>query len=128
MNSLQTDFWDIAGGMLVTFIGLASILISLFRLKRKDFSLLNFGLFFLIYGIRWLLQTSTIRMAMGLPFPMPYFPFTYLLVIPLAAFLVDIFGSGPYHSMRWVFRLTVLYAIVATSIDLLSGPSSPDTA
>lgn len=118
MNSFQSEFLDIISGLLVTFIGLISILISLFRLKRREFSLLNFGLFLLIYGVRWLLQTSTIRMLAGLPSPMPYFPFTYLLVIPLAAFLADIFGPGPYRSMRLVFWLTILYAIVAVSYDL----------
>jgi sigma-B regulation protein RsbU (phosphoserine phosphatase) len=126
MNSLQTEFWDMTSGLLVAFIGLASILISLFRLKRKDFSLLNFGLFFLIYGIRWLLQTSTIRALLGFPSPMPYFPFTYLFVIPFAAFLVDILGPGLYNSMRWVFRLIVLYVVVSISMDLIYGPSSPD--
>ncbi len=127
MNSFQSEFLDIASGLLVTFIGLLSILISLFRLKRKEFSLLNFGLFLLIYGVRWLLQTSTMRMLVGFPSPMPYFPFTYLLVIPLAAFLADIFGSGPYRSMRLVFWLTVLYAIVATSYDLfIRQPASTD--
>ena len=126
VNSLETEFWDIAGGLLITFIGLTAALISVFRIRRRGFSLLNFGLFFLIYGARWLLQSSSVRALAGLPNPLPYFPFTYLLVIPLSAFLVDIFGPGPYQSMRWTFRSTVVYAIIGVVIDLTGAATLPD--
>jgi len=100
---------------------------SLFRLKGKDFSLLNFGLFSSLYGLRWLVEIPTMKAMVGFPFTFPYFHgvLTYLLAIPFCALLVNIFGRGFYNSMLWVFYSTIAYAIIAIAYDLLSpGPLS----
>jgi stage II sporulation SpoE-like protein len=120
MNTLKIDFGDIAAGLFVSSLGLIAVVISLFRLKRKDFSLLNFGLFCSLNGIRWLVETPTMKTLVGFPFTFPYFHglLTYALVIPFSAFLVDIFGRGWYDSMRWVFRSTIVYTVAAIAYDL----------
>lgn len=120
MPTLETDFGSIAAGLLLSSIGLISIAISLFRLKSKDFSLLNFGLFCSLNGIRWLVEIPTMKTLVGFPFTFPYFHglLTYALVIPFSAFLVNIFGRGLYDSMLWVFRTTIAYAVAAVAYDL----------
>jgi serine phosphatase RsbU (regulator of sigma subunit) len=120
MNTLKLDFWDITAGLFVSSIGLIAVLISLFRLKKKDFSLLNFGLFCSIYGIRWLIEIPTMKTLVGFPFTFPYVHalLTYAVVIPFSAFLVDIFGLGLYKSMLWVFRSTIVYAVAAIGYEL----------
>ena len=125
MNPLETDFWGITNGLFITFVGLMAIGISSFRWKRKDFSLAYFGLFCLIYGIRWLAETATMRTLVGFPFTAPYFDrlLSYLVAIPLAAFLVDIFGPGLYKSMLWAFRTIIAYAVIAICIDLFRQKS-----
>ena len=125
MDTLQTDFFNIASGLLVSAAGILAFVISLFRLKSRDFTLLNFGLFGFIFGLRRLVETSTMKALVGVPFTLPYFHglLTYVIVIPLSAFLVNIFGRGFFNSMVWVFRSTVAYAIIAVALDLLlPGP------
>ena len=123
MDNLQSDFFNIATGLLVCAAGMLAFVISLFRLKTKDFTLLNFGVFGFLFGLRRLVETSTMKALVGVPFTIPYFYglLTYAIVIPLAAFLVNIFGRGSFSSMVWVFRSTVVYALVAVAFDLL-GP------
>ena len=120
MSTLEMDFGGIAAGLFLSSVGLISIVISLFRLKSKDLSLLNFGLFCSLNGIRWLVEIPTMKTLVGFPFTFPYFHglLTYALVIPFSAFLVDIFGRGLYDSMLWVFRSTIVYAVVAIAYDL----------
>ncbi len=96
MNIFETEFWGITNGMFITFVGLIAIAIVIYRWKRKELSLLSFGLFCLIYGIRWLAQTPTMQVLVGFPFTQPYFErlLSYLIAIPIAAFFVLYFGSG----------------------------------
>jgi serine phosphatase RsbU (regulator of sigma subunit) len=125
MSTLEMDFGDIAAGLLLSSVGLIAVVISLFRLRSKDFSLLNFGLVCSIYGIRWLSQIPSMKTLMGIPFTLPYFHavLTFLVVIPLSAFLVNIFSGGMYNSLLWVFRTTIVYAIGAMGY----GISHPET-
>jgi hypothetical protein len=122
MNTLKMDFTDITAGLFVLFLGLIAILISLFRLKSKDFSLLNFGLLCFIDGIRWLVEIPSMKTLVGFPFTFPYFHglLTYALVIPFSAFLVYIFGRGLYDSLLWTFRSTIVYAAAAIAYDLIT--------
>ena len=130
MNTLQSDFLNISTGLLVCAAGLLASVISLFRLQKRDFTLLNFGLFALFYGLRRLVETQTMRTLVGFPFAFPYFHglLTYALIIPLSAFLVNIFGRGFYNSMVWVFRSTIVYVVVAIAYDLLSAGPLGDVA
>jgi sigma-B regulation protein RsbU (phosphoserine phosphatase) len=120
MSRIEIDFVNIACGLFVSFVGLIAVVISLFRLKSKDFTLSHFGLFCSVYGIRWLVETPTMVTLVGFPFTFPYFHalLTYIVPIPFSAFLVKIFGRGLYDSMIWFFRSTIIYAIAAIAYDL----------
>jgi serine phosphatase RsbU (regulator of sigma subunit) len=120
MNTLEMDFGNITVGLFLTFTGFISVLISMFRLRNKDFSLLNFGLFCSLNGIRWLVEIPTMKTLVGFPFTFSYFHglLTYAIAIPFSAFLVDIFGRGLYNSMLWVFRSTIVYCVAAVAYDL----------
>jgi phosphoserine phosphatase RsbU/P len=130
MNSLQSEFVNLSGGLLVCAAGGLAAVISLFRLKNRDFTLLNFGLFAFLYGLRKLVETSTLKTFVGVPFTLPYFHglLTYVLVIPISAFLVNIFGRGLYNSMVWVFRSAIVYAIAAITYDLFRPGPLTDVA
>jgi phosphoserine phosphatase RsbU/P len=125
MNTLSRDFPDIATALFIFSAGLVAIAISLFRLKTKDFSILNFGLFCTIYGFRWLIETPSIQLMPGFPFTNPYFNtlLTYLMVIPFALFFMNIFGRGVYSSIIWTFRSSVVYLICAVIYDLFFARS-----
>ena len=121
MDTLKIDFGNITFGLLVLFVGLIALLASLFRFSKKDFSLFNFGLFSFLYGIRCLMEIPTMRTLIGFPFTFPYFHglLTYALTIPFFALIVNIFGRGFYNSLLWLFYSTIVYALVAITIDIL---------
>jgi hypothetical protein len=130
MNTFEIEFLDIAVGLLISSIGLIAIVISLFRLKSRDFSLLTFGLNSFVYGVRWLEQTSTMTTLVGFPFTYPLLDnfLVYAVVLSLSAFLLAIFGRGFYNSMLWVFLSIIIYTIVAIGYDLLRPGPLPGPA
>jgi len=127
METLRADFGNIAAGLFVTSIGSIAVVIALFRLRNKDFSLLNFGFFCLIYGVRWLAQSPTMKALVGFPFTIPYFEIflTYIVGIPMSAFLVEVFGPGLFNSILWVYRSIIAYTVVVLGLDLLRLGISP---
>ncbi len=127
MSNLQSEFVELAAGIFVCAAGLLASAVSAFRLKTRDYTLLNFGLFAFLYGLRGLVESQTMETMVGYPFTVPYFHglLTYLLIIPLSALLVDLFGRGWQGSLVWVFRSTIVYAVVAVCYDLIRpGPSA----
>ena len=130
MTTFETDFGGIAAGFFLSSVGFILIVISLFRLRSKDLSLLNFGLFCFLNGIRWLVEIPTMKTLVGFPFTFPYFHglLTYAIVIPFSALLVDLFGRGLYDSMLWVFRSTLVYAVAAIGYDLFRSEPLSDVA
>lgn len=73
MNTFRLDFPDIAIALFILSVGLVAVAISLFRLRTRDYSILNFGLFCTIYGFRWLIETPSIQSLPGFPFTNLYF-------------------------------------------------------
>ena len=130
MTTFETDFGGIAAGFFLSSVGFILIVISLFRLRSKDLSLLNFGLFCFLNGIRWLVEIPTMKTLVGFPFTFPYFHglLTYAIVIPFSALFVDLFGRGLYDSMLWVFRSTLVYAVAAIGYDLFRSEPLSDVA
>ena len=130
MEALRADFGEIIIGVLITAMGIIAIIISFFRLRHKEFTLLWAGLFNLIYGIRWLDQIPVMASLAGSPFNSALFDtlLTYMVVIPFSAFLIEIFGRGFYHSMFWVFMSTLVYAVGAGSYVLINPDNIPQPA
>jgi hypothetical protein len=115
MNTPGVNLGVLAAFFLVTCMGVIAIAISLFRLKSKDFSLLTFGLFCSVSGFRLLILTKAIQPLTGplLTSAAGDALLVYCLVIPLSAFMAQIFGRGIFDSMVWAFRFVVAYALVA---------------
>ena len=130
MSPFETDFGDIAAGLIESSIGLTVIVIGLLRRRSKDLSLLNFGLILLVGGIRWLAHGPTMRALIGFPFTLPYFnaALTYAGVVLISAFLIEIFGPGLYNSMLWVFRSTIVYAVAIAGYELIHQGPPPEPA
>lgn len=125
MNTLESDFGTIFVGLFVAAVGLLTVAASLFRLRSRDFSILNFGFFCFLVGARRLAEIPSIKVLVGFPFTFPYLNviLTYAEVILLAKLLVQIFGRGLYDSMLWVFRSTIVIAVAVTAYELIrQGP------
>jgi sigma-B regulation protein RsbU (phosphoserine phosphatase) len=123
MDEVAGDFVNITTGLFVLFVGVISLIISLFRLSLKDFSLFNFGLFSALYGLRWLVEIPAMQTITGFPFTFPYLHglLTYALAIPFFALLINIFGRGLYNSLLWIFYSSIIYALAAITYDLFSS-------
>lgn len=105
MSTFQSEFFGIVGALAVAFVGLISVVVSFVRRKGGNRSLISFGFLGLIYGLQWLLQSTAVRSALGSPFDLPYLHavLTYLLPIPLGAFLLEVFGPGILNSLRLTY-------------------------
>jgi phosphoserine phosphatase RsbU/P len=126
MNIPRSELFDIATGIFVCAVGVLTFVISLFRLRGRDLTLFNFGLFGFFYGLQRLVTTSLGSAIYVSSLTYPYFHgfLTFAFVIPLSAFMVSIYGRGFYHSMLWTYRSTIIYAAVAVPYYILlsAGP------
>src|SRR5437660_7439604 len=74
-------------GVLIAFAGVLAFLLFLARLRRKDYSLLYFGLAALLYGVRLFINGSSRYMAHqwdGFDLPI-----TLVIGIPLTLFIAE---------------------------------------
>lgn len=88
--------------------------------------MLNFGSFFFLYGIRWLIEVPAVANAFGLPQGIAYLHsfLTYIIPIPFSAFLLNVLGRGLFSTMFWFFISTIIYALYAMIHDLFSAGSA----
>lgn len=128
MSAFQSQFLGIVGALAVAFIGLLSVAVSLVRRKGGDRSLIAFGFLGLIYGLQWLVQSTAVRTALGYPFDLPYLHavLTYLLPIPLGAFLLEVFGPGILNSLRLTYCSMIAFAGGAIAFDVATVATGSD--
>jgi serine phosphatase RsbU (regulator of sigma subunit) len=130
MAAIRADFGTIVISLFVITVGIIALSASVFKLTKKDYTLLNFGLFSTLFGLRWLAEIPTIITILGFPFSDPYFHgvLTYLFVIPFCALLINIFGPGVYNTFLLVFYSSITNAIIAISLDLLQPERQSDVS
>jgi len=108
-------------GATLLVLGCASVVASMLRPWRATRTLLAFGLSAGLYGARLLALQAPVRATIGETwFRWGYFIsfVTYLINVPLTYFVEGIIGSGWKHSIRWVSRAVIAFAIAAILIDL----------
>ena len=124
-----------AGGLILGFViivaGLSAIL--LFRVRRKPRAglLLWFGLIAVLYGVRLLASTDTIRLLTGSPEMFWRYLISFInygILIPFVLFWEGVYGKGWKSSLRVLFWIQTFYAVAAILVDSLRGvpESSPD--
>jgi len=127
---LQGYFWNVVLAVVASAAGLAAMAISIFRWNRRDRSMLAFGATSLLYGLRLLVETQLGLYGGTAPPQALLFLtafFTYIIGVPLSAFLLDLFGPGWRNSMLWVYRAAILFACAGILSDLiLATPFSLD--
>jgi sigma-B regulation protein RsbU (phosphoserine phosphatase) len=108
-------------GATLLVLGCASVVASMLRPWRATRTLLAFGLSAGLYGARLLALQAPVRATIGETwFRWGYFIafVTYLINVPLTYFVEGIIGPGWRHSIRWVSRSVIAFAIAAILIDL----------
>jgi hypothetical protein len=119
------EIFNISGGLIILASGLLALLVSFPDLRKREFLMFNLGIFFILYGLRWLIETPGILNTL-LPLMPRFIPYshsflTYLIPIPFSAFLLNFLGRGIHGSMRWFFISTIVYAVAVMIYDLFSS-------
>jgi sigma-B regulation protein RsbU (phosphoserine phosphatase) len=114
--------WSAAIALIAAAVGLLVLGLYLARGQKRDVSLAAFGTAAFLYGARLLIE---VRLDQYLDSPPPRFLFfltaflSYLVVIPVAGFIVHLFGKGRGNSMLWSFRGAIVFAGVGILSDLV---------
>ena len=115
------NFW---GAVMIIVAGLAALALSVPAAKKKEYTLMNLGFFFTLYGLTWLIESPGVDQAVRsvAPRAMPWLHsfLTALIPIPFSAYLVNVFGKGFFSSMRWLYYSTIAYAAFAIAYDLFT--------
>lgn len=116
---------DMAGfvlSLLVLFIGLAALMVHLLRLKSKDRTLLWFGLFISLYGLRSISRHEITRAL----FDISGMFWRYLdsvisdvIVTPALLFLEEVYGPGWKSGLRWLVWAQALWGVLAIGADVV---------
>jgi len=108
--------------LLVLFVGLSALAVHVLRLKSKDRTLLWFGLFIFLYGLRSLCYHTIFRAL----FDAPAGFWRYLvsitsnvIVIPALLFFECIYGRGWKSSLQWLMLAQAVWAVAAIAADIV---------
>jgi hypothetical protein len=112
------DILELLFGINMTIIGLLAVVLALHRLKANDLSLISFGVFCFIYGAR----TGAFQFLVEVP---PLFwaysgwILTYLTPAPAYIFFEQFVGKGWKSSIRRIWQLQIVFAMLAALADLI---------
>jgi len=123
VNPQSKDFRDLPRaykleflfGSFLLFIGLTTIVLSLFRWKANDLSLISFGAFCFVYGAR------TNALVIFFDIPLPFWSYThwfitYLVPIPAWLFVEQFLGKGWKSSIRRLLQIQIVFSIFAIAV------------
>jgi phosphoserine phosphatase RsbU/P len=119
---------DLVGVILGTFIGTAGLMsvgLMLFRWRRTERrTVLSFGLFCLLYGLRMLGRSVAATPDAGLPpgvMSVAIAWMTYVIPIPITVFSEQFLGQGWRRSIRVLIYVEAAYAVAAMTADVVTG-------
>jgi len=111
----RSDLLEFLFGSFLLLIGLTTIVLSLFRWKANDLSLIFFGVFCFIYGAR----TSALKFLFDIPLPFWNYTqwfITYLVPIPAWLFVEQFLGKGWKSSIRRLWQIQIVFSIIAIAV------------
>jgi len=117
---------DAAGallGAMFSLVGLSAIVLSQFRRPQRDLTLVSFGVFCSLYGVRLLAGLTSVQVTIGRELPWSFLItfITYVIEIPATLFYIQLLGPGWRSSLRIFLWLSIAFACVAVFGDLLRG-------
>ena len=119
---LRADIGGFVLSLLVLFIGLAAVAVHLLRRKSKDRTLLWFGLFAGLYGLRALARRSITRALFDVPTEFWRYMDSVIsdvIVTPAILFAEDIYGKGWKSGIRWLFWAQAFWGAAAIAVDFI---------
>ena len=116
-------------GTIFVAVGLSAFALSAVRVRARDQSLLWFGVFAAVYGLRLMSHSSLIRalMAPSSAFWDWWITFlTYLILVPLALLAEAFLGPGRKGAIRLNVYAAAAGVVICMAIDIATG--RPDAA
>jgi serine phosphatase RsbU (regulator of sigma subunit) len=118
------DLADLALGFILITIGAAGALMAIGYWTSSGVTLLSFGVFAALYGVRLLLTTPILVPVLGISpdgQALVNLGFGYWLPIPGLIFLEQLRGPGWRSSIRRLWQIWIGLAVVFTGYDLTVG-------
>ena len=116
---------DLVGGgigVLLSGLGIASVVASSLRGRRSDRVLLFFGTWCALYGLRLLADTPFVVETLGVPTTSAaYFRafVTYTINVPIVMSVESVIGPGWKQWIRRLWQVQAVYAVGAIATDVL---------
>jgi sigma-B regulation protein RsbU (phosphoserine phosphatase) len=115
-TNLRDDLPLVILGSIIAAIGVAALVVQLFRWRSRERVLLWFGLFAGPYGLRLLTNTIPFQMAFGEP-PRSWLFVSRLVefatIVPALLLFEDFYGKGWRSSVRWLMWAYAVFATIA---------------
>ncbi len=120
---LRGDMGGFVLSLLVLFVGLAALTVHLLRLKSKDRTLLWFGLFAGLYGLRALCRHSISRALFDVPASTWRYADSIIsdvIVTPALLFFAAVYGRGWKSGLIVLIWAQAVWGAVAILVDVLT--------
>ena len=122
-SSLHGDLEDVALGAILIVIGIASAVISRVRRGGNTSSLLWFGVFTALYGLR-LIADSSLPLLLGASTLHTAYAeswITYVIDVPGWLMALALIGDGWRSTLRWQVWAFAVFAPIAILVSILRG-------
>ena len=119
-SELRWEFASIAIGVALVFAGLIGAGLFLLRSRTRERTLIYFGIFSILYGIRLLSQQSLARALWGLPrsrWQLIGWLITCTILLPLSLFIYELADARFRNVLRWMLAIQGTLAVVG-----IAGP------
>jgi serine phosphatase RsbU (regulator of sigma subunit) len=123
----RRDIPEFVFGVLLSVIGYSAVVLFFALLgtwKVREWSMLLFGLFVSLYGVRLLTGTLVVAALFDAsPLTFRYLDtfITHVILIPAIGFFEQMFGRGWKSSIRRLWQVALLYALVGIALDVWRG-------
>jgi sigma-B regulation protein RsbU (phosphoserine phosphatase) len=124
VTTSAADLLGVIVGTLFLTLGAAATGAAVLPIARRDRSLLWFGIFTALYGLRLVARSHAVQNE--LPWPPAAWPglidsITYLILVPAALLAASALPERSSGALRWLWRVDVACAIVAIAWDAAAG-------
>ena len=116
----RLEGYEFISGVVLTALGIITIVIACWRWKRKDLLLLSAGAFCLMWGGRTNLSLFLFEPTVQSWEYAKWF-LTYLVPIPGFIFAEQLLGRGWKSSIRRLWQIAILFAIVSNAVGIFSA-------
>ena len=123
-STLRGDAADLLLGVILAVIGSLAILLFSLRWKSRDPTLISFGFFSGLYGLRLLVETPTVWFLFEAPESLWRYLgafITYVILVPATFFWLETVFKGLQVPRRLAVGAVVTFVTVATLSDLIQG-------